>query len=132
MMALTWFHTHHKDGTMKRSNIFNLAAKGALQMVFSFIVSMMGTAMKRTLNTTTNQAWPAARQEINNLHDEVWSKVYASIEESFLVPSVDSHLLASRRRVNDAVTVLGAVPSRNLPTFPLRRTATVLLDRDGG
>jgi hypothetical protein len=49
-------------------------------MVFSFIVAMMETAMKSSPNASLTKAGPLQDKEVNCFQDEIWSKVYASME----------------------------------------------------
>lgn len=74
-------------GTIMKSSIFDIASKEGRQMVFRFIVSMIETALKSTPITTPTKPGQQQDREVNSLHDEIWSKVYASTEESVLVPS---------------------------------------------
>lgn len=69
------------------SNLFDIATKKGLQMVFSFIVSMMETAMKSTPNTKPTKPGLQREREVNSFYDEVLARAYANIEESGLVPS---------------------------------------------
>jgi hypothetical protein len=77
------------DGTIEQSSIFDIDEKGGLRMVFSFIVTMMETAMKNTPNATPTKAGELQEKEIHHFTDEVWSKVYASMDESVVVCSDD-------------------------------------------
>ena len=54
-------------------------------MVFSFIVAMLETALKSTPTSSPTKPGGLQDKEIHNFDDEVWSKVYTSMEESLAV-----------------------------------------------
>lgn len=76
------------DGVIEESDTFDIGRTGGLKMVFSFIISMMETAMKSTPNTTPTKPGLQREKEINHFKDEVWSKVYKPANES-VVACVD-------------------------------------------
>jgi hypothetical protein len=73
-----------EDGLIEESAIFDIHERGGLRMVFSFIVTMMETATRSTPN-----AGPLREKEVGHFKDEVWSKVYALIEESVVCSDDD-------------------------------------------
>lgn len=75
-----------EDGTVKISGTFDIRLPGALKYVFSFIISMMETAMKSTLTTTPTKPGLQRVREVSNFQDEGWTKIYALIDESVCVP----------------------------------------------
>ena len=75
-----------EDGTVKISGTFDIRLPGALKYVFSFIISMMETAMKSTPTTTPTKPGLQRVREVSNFQDEVWTKIYALIDESVCVP----------------------------------------------
>lgn len=76
-----------EDGIVKSSGIFDVRAPKGLKYIFSFIVSMMETAMKSTPTTTPIKPGLQRDREVSEFEDEVWTKVYALIDESVCVPS---------------------------------------------
>jgi hypothetical protein len=77
------------DGTVEESDAFNINRTGGLKMVFSFIVTMMETAMKSTPNATPTKPGLLREKEVNQFKDEVWSKVYTLVNESVVACSDD-------------------------------------------
>ena len=73
------------DGTIVQSPTWDTQAGGGLRMVFSFIVAMLETALKSTPTATTTKPGMLQDKEIHKFDDEVWSKVYTSMEESLVV-----------------------------------------------
>lgn len=56
-----------------------------MRMVFSFIVAMLETALNSTPTATPTKPGVLQDKEIHNFDDEVWSKVYALMDESLVV-----------------------------------------------
>ena len=81
-----------QEGMFRNSRIFDIEKRGDLKVVFSFIINMMETAMKMTPTVTPTKPGPQRDLEIGSYHDEVWTKIYACIDESVVVPS-DSTLI---------------------------------------
>ena len=54
-------------------------------MVFSFIVAMLETALKSTPNASPTKPGVLQDKEIYDFDNEVWSKVYALMDESLAV-----------------------------------------------
>jgi hypothetical protein len=77
------------DGTIERSQIFEIDFERDLKMVFNFIVTMMETAMKSTSNASPTKPGQLREKEINHFEDEVWSKVYAQMDASIVICSDD-------------------------------------------
>ena len=75
-----------EEGMFKSSRIFDIE-RGDLKAVFSYIINMMETAMKMTPTVTPTKPGPQRDLEIESYHDEVWTKIYACIDESVVVPS---------------------------------------------
>ena len=73
------------DGIIVQSPTWDTQAGGGLRMVFSFIVAMLETAMKSTPTATPTKPGMLRDKEIHNFDDEVWSKVYTSMDESLVV-----------------------------------------------
>jgi hypothetical protein len=63
-----------------------------LQIVFSFIVTMMETAIKSTPNASPTKPAQLQEKEIDHFEDEVWSKVYELMDRSIVSTSPNSHL----------------------------------------
>ena len=76
-----------EDGIVKSSEIFDVRVPKGLKYIFSFIVSMMETAMKSTPITTPTKPGLQRDREVSEFQDEVWTRVYALIDESVCVPS---------------------------------------------
>lgn len=76
-----------EDGIVKISGTFDVRLPGGLKYIFSFIVSMMETAMKSTPTTTPTKPGLQRVREVSDSQDEVWTKIYALIDESVCVPS---------------------------------------------
>jgi hypothetical protein len=51
-------------------------------VVFNFIVTMMETITKSTPNTTPTKPGQLQDKEVNQVEDEVWSKVYSLMDAS--------------------------------------------------
>jgi hypothetical protein len=64
------------DGTIERSSIFDIELETDLKIVFSFIVTMMETAMKSTPNAMPTKPGQQREKEVNHFEHEVWMKVY--------------------------------------------------------
>jgi hypothetical protein len=77
------------DGIIEKSAIFEINFARDLKMVFNFIVTMMETAMKSTPNATPTKPGQLQEKEVDHYKDEVWSKVYALVEESVVMCSDD-------------------------------------------
>jgi hypothetical protein len=77
------------DGIIEQSAIFNINLARDLKIVFNFIVSMMETAMKSSPNATPTKPGQLQEKEVNHFEDEVWSKVFALVEESVVTCSDD-------------------------------------------
>jgi len=77
------------DGIIEKSAIFEINFARDLKMVFNFIVTMMETAMKSTPNASPTKPGQLQQKEVNRYKDEVWSKVYALVEESVVMCSDD-------------------------------------------
>ena len=75
-----------------QSPTWDTQAGGGLSMVFSFIVAMLETALKSTPTATPTKPGVLQDKEIHNFDDEVWSKVYKSIEESLVVDDGDDNM----------------------------------------
>jgi hypothetical protein len=74
------------DGTIVQSPTWDTRAEGGLGMVFSFIVTMIDTAMKVTpAATPTKPGVQLQKKAIHNFDDEGWSKVYRLMDESLVV-----------------------------------------------
>ncbi len=74
------------DGTIVQSPTWDTRAEGGLGMVFSFIVTMIETAMKSTPTATPAKPGVQLQEKaIHNFDDEVWSKVYKLMDESLVV-----------------------------------------------
>ena len=73
------------DGTILQSPTWDTQAEGGLRMVFSFIVTMLETALKSTPTATPTKPGVLQDNEIHNFDNEVWSKVYRSMDESLVV-----------------------------------------------
>lgn len=69
------------SGAIMQSPTWDTKAGGGLRMVFSFIVAMLETALK----STPTKPGVLQDKEIHNFDDEVWSKVYALMDESLVV-----------------------------------------------
>lgn len=76
-----------EEGVVRLSRIFDIGKRGELKMVFSFIVNIIETAMKMTPTVTPTKPGPQRDLEIENYHDEVWTKIYSCVDESVAVPS---------------------------------------------
>lgn len=74
------------DGTIVQSSTWDIQAEGGLSMVFSFIVAMLETALRST-PTATTPTEPGKQQdkEIQNMDDEVWSRVDKLMDGSLRV-----------------------------------------------
>jgi hypothetical protein len=77
------------DGIIQKSAIFEINFARDLKMVFNFIASMMESALKSTPNTTPTKPGQLQEKEVNHYKDEVWSKVYALVEESLMCSDDD-------------------------------------------
>ena len=77
------------DGIIEKSAIFEINFARELKIVFNFIVTMMETAMKSTPNVTPTKPGQLQEKEVNHYKDEVWSKIYALVEESVVMCSDD-------------------------------------------
>lgn len=75
-----------EEGMVRTSRIFDIE-QGDLKVVFSYIVNMMETAMKMTPTLTPTKPGPLRDLEIDSYHDEVWTKIWACVDESVVVPS---------------------------------------------
>jgi hypothetical protein len=73
------------SGAIVQSPTWDTQAGGGLRMVFSFIVAMLETALKSTPTATPTKPGVLQDKEIHNFDDEVWSKVYTSMDESMVV-----------------------------------------------
>jgi len=73
------------SGAIMQSPTWDTKAGGGLRMVFSFIVAMLETALKSTPTATPTKPGVLQDKEIHNFDDEVWSKVYALMDESLVV-----------------------------------------------
>jgi hypothetical protein len=83
------------DGKIEQSPLFTISfskretnkpmvfRERDLQMVFSFIVTMIDTAMKT--NATPTKPSQQRDSEVNQLEDEVWRKAWADVDESIRV-----------------------------------------------
>ena len=76
-----------EDGIVELSGTFDVRLPGGLKYIFSFIVSMMETATKSTPTTTPTKPGLQRAREVSDIQDEVWTKIYALIDESVCVPS---------------------------------------------
>ena len=76
-----------EDGIVKSSRICDIRVPKELRYIFSFIVSMMETAMKTTPTTTPTKPGLQQDREVSEFQDEVWTEIYALIDESVCVPS---------------------------------------------
>ena len=73
------------NGTILQSPTWDTQAEGGLRMVFSFVVTMLETALKSTPTATPTKPGVLQDNEIHNFDNEVWSKVYRSMDESLVV-----------------------------------------------
>ncbi|KAL8819880.1 MAG: hypothetical protein Q9191_007638 [Dirinaria sp. TL-2023a] len=74
------------SGAIVQSPTWDTQAEGGLGMVFSFIVAMLEKALKSTPAATPTKPGVLQDKEIHNFDDdEVWSKVYTSMDESMVV-----------------------------------------------
>ncbi|KAL2056961.1 hypothetical protein ABVK25_002700 [Lepraria finkii] len=81
------------DGKIVQSPTWDTRAAGGLRMVFSFIVAMLETALKSTPTSSPTKPGVLQDKEIHNFDDEMWSKVYTSMEESLAVDdNGDNHM----------------------------------------
>jgi hypothetical protein len=84
------------DATIVQSPTWDTRAPGGLGMVFSFIVAMLETALKSTPNALPTKPGVLQDKEIHNFDNEVWSKVYALMDESLAVDdSSDDNMIDS-------------------------------------
>ena len=70
------------DCSVEESPTYDTQAAGGLQMVFSFIVAMLETAMKSTSTATPTKPGAQQDKEIQNLEDEAWGMVRKLMDES--------------------------------------------------
>lgn len=77
------------DGAIEESDIFDINRTGGLKMVFSFIVTMMETAMKSTPNASPTKSGLLREKEVNQFKDGVWTKVYTLVNKSIVAYSDD-------------------------------------------
>lgn len=70
-----------EDGTIEDSDIFNINFAKGRKMVFSFIVTIIDTAMKSTPNATPTKPGDQREREINEFETEVWDPVFVKIQE---------------------------------------------------
>ena len=73
------------DGSIRQSPTWDTQAEGGLRMVFSFIVAMLETAFRSIPTATPTTPSPLQDKEIHNFNNEVWSKIYKSMDESLAV-----------------------------------------------
>jgi hypothetical protein len=73
------------DGFIEESEVWNINRPAHLQMVYSWIIQMMETAMKSTPNASPTKPGPQRQREIDKFDDEVWSKVYKFVDASIMV-----------------------------------------------
>lgn len=85
------------DGKIEQSPLFTISFSSRetnkpmvfrerdLQMVFSFIVTMIDTAMKSTPNVTPTKPGPKWDREIHDYDRVVWGKAWADVDESIRV-----------------------------------------------
>jgi len=73
------------DGIIEKSATFEINFERDLKIVFNFIVTMMETAMKSTLNASPTKTGQLQEKEVNHYTDEVWLKVYALVKESVAI-----------------------------------------------
>ena len=79
------------SGLIMQSPTWDRRAEGGLSMVFSFIVAMLETALKSTPTTTPTKPGMLQDKEIRDFDDEVWSKIYISMDKS-IVPGDDGDM----------------------------------------
>jgi hypothetical protein len=77
------------DGSIEQSPIFNINWEEDLKIVFSFIVTMMETAIKSTPNASPTKPAQLQEKEIDHFEDEVWSKVYELMDKSIVTGLVE-------------------------------------------
>lgn len=65
-----------EHGKVVESVMFDISLEGDLQMVYSFIIAVMETAMKNTPNDTPTKSDRLRDEGIHNFKNEVWSKVF--------------------------------------------------------
>jgi hypothetical protein len=71
-----------EDGIIEKSAVFDTDFGSHLKIVFNFIITMMETAMKSTPNATPTKPGQQREKEVNHFKDEVWTKVYAQMDET--------------------------------------------------
>lgn len=80
-----------EDGTVKQSPTFDLGIEGGLDMVFSFIVAMLETALKSTPTAIPTKTGKQQDKEIKDFRNELWSKYYKLMDESLRVGNDSDH-----------------------------------------
>ncbi|KAI4127080.1 MAG: hypothetical protein LQ338_003399 [Usnochroma carphineum] len=74
------------DSTVRRSPMIDINLPHGLDIVFSFLVTMLDTALKST--PTASPTTPGAQQEkeIRNYEEEVWAQSYELVQRSLAPP----------------------------------------------
>jgi hypothetical protein len=78
------------DGDVEDSLVYDITYGAHLQIVFSFIVAMMETAIKSTPNALPTKPAQLQEKEIDHFEDEVWSKVYELMDRSIVTGPVEN------------------------------------------
>ena len=80
------------NGTINRSRTFDISLADDLKMVFNFVITMMETAMKSTLNASPTKPCRQQEKEVDQFEGEVWLKVFRHMEESIVADSEDDDM----------------------------------------
>jgi len=77
------------NGTINLSRTFYTRIPYDLKMIFNFVITMMETAMKSTLNASPTKPGQQQKKEVDQFEGEVWLKVFRHMEESIVADSDD-------------------------------------------
>lgn len=86
------FMAIENDGTVKTSQSLLVLNPAGRKSIFNFIVHILETAMKSTLNATSTKPGEGRDKEIREYKTEVWEQVYARIMTPEILPADEDTL----------------------------------------